>query len=264
MVDVVSDPFILIWRGEASLAPQLLILCFQLVRMIEIVLLKLTIQKIKIQIKIAYLQKVILVNKVYMIKNILISVLIVSFSSCKAQHSSKTELKNTDYEIIILFLNQLYPQNYHLLKDINTRDLTDEFIGKYRHHQKTFKTSDSICANSSDTLKLKISCPIADSFKKYNEALTGNDLDYLKENYSNMRKFESLDIMRIFENIGMLKIAREDNQSLEINNLYYNERKNVAIIAYSIITAQNLHTTNFYLLQKIDDIWWKPIGPLKL
>lgn len=53
--------------------------------------------------------------------------------------------------------------------------------------------------------------------------------------------------------------------SIRVNNIYFSEKKNVAIVAYSLVSERiNSITSGFYLMEKKDNIWWKPLGNLKL
>ncbi len=73
-------------------------------------------------------------------------------------------------------------------KHLFRKNLIQLFYGKYKHHKKIYKRSDSICRISKDTLQLKISCPIASAFKKYDDALNIKDLDFLLERNGDFEK----------------------------------------------------------------------------
>ncbi|WP_405379891.1 hypothetical protein [Maribacter sp. LLG6340-A2] len=196
-------------------------------------------------------------------KYLVISIFYLTISSCAAQSSQEIRLNKTDYEIITIFINQMFPENFNLLSEVSGDNVIKRFIGKYQDHLKVYKNSDSICRNSKDIEKLKISCPIADSFQMYENLLSDEDISYFHGTYSHAQEFEKLNINRIFDKSSML-VVEGNYPSLEILNIYYNRKGDLGIIAYRKNYNKNESESNFYILKKMKNIWWKPLGSFKL
>lgn len=196
-------------------------------------------------------------------KYLVISIFYLTISSCAAQSSQEIKLNKTDYEIITIFINQMFPENFNLLSEVSGDNVIKRFIGKYQDHLKVYKNSDSICRNSKDIEKLKISCPIADSFQMYENLLSDEDISYFHGTYSHAQEFEKLNINRIFDKSSML-VVEGNYPSLEILNIYYNRKGDLGIIAYRKNYNKNESESNFYILKKMKNIWWKPLGSFKL
>lgn len=196
-------------------------------------------------------------------KYLVISIFFLTISSCAAQSSQETRLNKTDYEIITIFINQMFPENFNLLSEVSGDNVIKRFMGKYQDHLKVYKNSDSICRNSKDIEKLKISCPISDSFQMYENLLSDEDISHFYEKYSHNQIFEKLNIDRILDKSSML-IVEGNYPSLEILNIYYNSKGDLGIIAYRKNYNKNESESNFFILKKMKNIWWKPLGSFKL
>lgn len=157
----------------------------------------------------------------------------------------------------------MFPENFNLLSEVSGDNVIKRFIGKYQDHLKVYKNSDSICRNSKDIEKLKISCPIADSFQMYENLLSDEDISYFHGTYSHDEEFEKLNINRILNKSSML-VVEGNYPSLEILNIYYNRKGDLGIIAYRKNYNKNESESNFYILKKMKNIWWKPLGSFKL
>jgi hypothetical protein len=208
------------------------------------------------------------------------------FFSCKSQENfKKASLDNTDYKVLEVFLNQMKISSY-TEKHLFNRNFIKLFNGKYRQHKKTFKTSDSICKYSKDTLKLRIFCPLADTFKYYENILSEEDLNFLIKKYDKEEDIQIIDLKQIsertlilehsnfyYDNIDYKKYGRipdyksisnfNEFPSIHIENIYYNKEKDVAIVAYSIADPLTHEAVNFFILKQIKKIWWKPLGAFK-
>jgi len=212
----------------------------------------------------------------------IIIIFILTLSSCNSQNKEEIKLNHGNYEVLTVFLNTQRIDTY-LDKHFFKKNLIQLFYGKYQHHKKIFKNSDSICKFSRDTVQLKMSCQIAEAFKKYDNLLSQNDLDFLLKKYENKRKenIVLLEIDTIISNTSLREHSKEyynkikydeyggipdigEYPSVQIENVYFNQFKNVAIVAYSVITSSKVIETNFFLLEKTIDLKWEPIGSLKL
>jgi len=189
-------------------------------------------------------------------------------------------MDSTDYYVLNKFFYQMDLHSF-VDKHFFDKNLIQLFNGKYNHHLRMFKNSDSICKNSKDTLKRKISCPIADVFKVYDTTLNEKDLLFLSEKYNikGKRRLINLDSVilettlrkhskQYYDNIEYDKYSSISNlnefPSIRIENLYYNKERDVAIVAYSIVSTTTQISTNFYILKKMDGIWWKPLGAFRI
>ena len=205
-------------------------------------------------------------------------VTIIFSCNCKSQDLININ-DNANSEILKVFLSSMPPQLY-LDKNFSGRNFIKYFNSKYRKHLNSFKKADSICKNSNEINVRKISCPLADSFKMYDTLLSEKDLDYLSTHYKKDIADETIDLEKLIENSRMQKHSEEfykrnydeyfDEQdktefpSIRIENLYFNEEKNIAIIAYSIALSAKDSNLNFFILTKKMNLWWKPEGNFKL
>lgn len=196
---------------------------------------------------------------------------------CKSQNLKDI---NTNSEVLSVFLLNMQPQLY-LDKNFSGKNFIKYFNSKYRKHLSIFRKADSICNNSKEINKTRISCPLADSFKVYNTILSEKDLIYLSKFYKKDTTKEVLNVKKLIKT-SMTREHSEDfykkrdyneysNEqdimefpSIRIENLYFNKKKDVAIIAYSIASSPKDSNLNFFILVKKKNLWWKPIGSLKL
>ncbi|MBX2829463.1 MAG: hypothetical protein KTR22_14965 [Flavobacteriaceae bacterium] len=215
-------------------------------------------------------------------KYLVLIISVLSFSACHSQTKKIENLNADDYDMITIFLNQQEVNSYvdmHVFK----KNRINLFNGKYIQHKKYFSLYDSICRNDRDTTRLKFYCPLAHGFKMYQDVLTQKDLDYLLAKYGNQEKQDMtlLEMDSIMPKVMLNRHSKEyydeidygdygkmstrnEFPSIQIDNIYFTERKEVAIIAYTLIIPTNESVSNFYILKKIDGIWWKPIGTFKL
>ena len=88
----------------------------------------------------------------------IIGLLLLSITclSCKAQNSNSLKLNNEHYDVLNAFISQKYhfKEHFYLNKYITPRKYTIRFSGNYKRKLSVYKTSDSICRNSNDTLTL--------------------------------------------------------------------------------------------------------------
>lgn len=210
---------------------------------------------------------------------IIILVLSLFQFSCKAQNGNFLKLDETDYDVLSKFLEQTKAYTF-VDKHFFNENLIDNFISKFRYHQNFQKNADSICKFSKELDKRKFYCPLAHQFGFIRNLLDENDLKYLSENYNSKMQIQTMEIDSIivhnqlkihsegyYQNINYMANSMKQNSeypSIRIQNLYYNKNKSVAIIAYYISNNSIEMENNFFILKKMDNIWWKPLGSFKL
>jgi hypothetical protein len=213
-------------------------------------------------------------------KQVFILIISLSIISCKAQDVI-IELNNEEQEVLKIFLMQ-QDLNSYVDNHFFNKNLVKRFNGNYRRHRKFYKNADSICKFSLDTTKLKFYCSLADSFKAHSFLLDDNNLNFLINKYDTEKGKYELNLDKLLSKTTLRKHSGKyykkitynkydgipnlnEFPSIRINNLYFNEEKDVAIVAYSIVSERiNSATSGFYMLEKRDNIWWKPIGSIKL
>ena len=195
-------------------------------------------------------------------------IFILSINSCNSQ--SILDKSAEEQEIITIFLNSIKPYSY-VSDKIKGLNLQNDFIQSYKASNNHFKKVDSICNNSIDTTQLKIFCPAAESLLKFNNLLNQNDLNLIKESYDKVKE-RTINIDKIIRNTTLKKhsnaydsnvVGQNLNEfpSVEILNIYFSKNNQVAIIAYDIYYGTLRHgTPNYYVLKKINNIWWKSLG----
>ena len=203
--------------------------------------------------------------KLYTMHNkILIVILLLVSISCKSQKENNLiTLDKNDYEVINIFLGNLSKDNFRIIDSISGNNQILNFTGRYLHHVKSFKRADSICRTSTDTLRLKISCPIANGLYRFNNVFSSEEIEDLKQKYNTSNQYENIDLNQI-TSFDSTYIDNQGLSSLRIDNLYYANGRNTAVVAYSTISISNEIYTNFFVMEKIRNIWWKPIGSFKL
>lgn len=210
-------------------------------------------------------------------KKVIVLFFVLTFFSCKSQEKADL-LNKEDYEIINIFLENM--EEYSFL-DVNflNRSFSSSFTNKFRYQNKFYRNADSICKTSKDTVKIKFYCPIADNLKRHYNVLNDNDLDYLLNNYKNSGRIIQMDLTEIlrtdfnkhsekyYSNVIYDKFSKNqvvnEFPSIRISNIYYNKDKDVAVVAYQIVTSITNIDTNYFILKKVRDVWWKPLGQLK-
>lgn len=203
----------------------------------------------------------------------------ISIISCHTQNLS-IELDGEQKKVLNIFLQN--QKRGFLDKHYFKKNLIKKFKADYLRSTKLYNVADSICSESSDSKKLKFYCPIADSFKIYDSLLTNNDLNFLIGKYDRNEERNVFNIDVLIKGTNILKHSDEyyrkidydrydgvpdlnEFPSIRINNIYFNENHNIAIISYSLVSEQiNSITSGFYLMEKKDNISWKPIGNLKI
>lgn len=218
----------------------------------------------------------------------IIGLLLLSITclSCKAQNSNSLKLNNEHYDVLNAFINQKYDfkEHFYLNKYITPRKYTIRFSGNYKRKLSVYKTSDSICRNSNDTLTLKFKCPMAFSLKKYIGLFSEKDLEYFKNTYKQdvSQKFiidskkmppalpiiteHSNDFYKVY-----LKDKRQarysflkESPSLEIQGIYFSENKKIALVAYTMVTSTMGGGLAYSIMQKEDGVWWRLIGSIQI
>ncbi|RMB56527.1 hypothetical protein EAX61_14050 [Dokdonia sinensis] len=217
------------------------------------------------------------------IKNIFIICLLLSTAQCKSQNSaSRLSIKEKDTEAFVTFFNTQKMYSY-IDKNVMGADLILNFIGRYKHNIKFYRTADSICKKDQDLERLKFYCPLADSFSRFEGLLDASDFEYLRAEYESSRKPRELNVESIIsQTIPLLKhsdiyyeqvdYTRYDGvpkidefPSIRVLDYYITKNEDVAIIVYVTEGPGIRHgRASYFLLKKMDDIWWKPIGPLKI
>lgn len=210
----------------------------------------------------------------------LIVFMIVNIVSCKAQ-DSPYGLRNENNEVLKVFLTQQSTFSY-VDRNFFNKNFSKHFSSSFKTNKRFYKNADSICRVSSDTTKLKFYCSLADSFKTHSLLLKDEDLDFLIRKYDKEKEAFMLNLDSLlfdttlrqhsdnyYKKIDYNKYdgipAINEFPSIRIYNLYFNESKNIAIVVYSIVSERiNSTTLLYYLLEKKDGIWWKPLGSLKL
>lgn len=201
---------------------------------------------------------------------------------CKAQKIN-TKLSSEEYEVLSVFLKAQNIRGYVNKFFLNKNEIT-MFTGRYDYNKKFYDAADSICKTSLDTTKLKFYCPLADKFKIYNHLLTEEDFIYMVSKYDKIGNQLTLDFKRLklgrflkehsdkFYNQFIndlndsIMIDNEEFPSIQINNLYFNKEKDVAIVSYMVVHKPKPNyssTSGFYILKRLNNIWWKPLGNLK-
>ena len=210
---------------------------------------------------------------------IIFLIIYLTIISCNAQNLS-IELDKEEKEVLNVFLQN--QKRGFLDKHYFKKNLIKKFKGDYLRNIKLYNVADSVCNKSSDISKLKFYCPLADSFKTFVNLLSKNDLNFLVSKYDRNEKRNIINIDALIKGTKILKHSDEyyrkidysrydgipdlnEFPSIRVNNIYFNENQNIAIISYSIVSTQiNSVISGFYLMEKKDNIWWKPIGNLKI
>ena len=213
-------------------------------------------------------------------KNLILIFVFLSFVSCKSQKET-FKFSEEHYEILEVFLSQQNTFSFLDRHFFNKNDII-QFCGDYRKSKKIFSKADSICKYSKEIEKRKFYCPLADSFKIYDGLLSQKDLIFMQEKYRLKKEKKTVEIDSLIETIGLSahstnyykEINYEDYRSfteleeypsIQLNNIYFNEDRNVVVISYSIVSEGiKPISSRFYLLEKRDNLWWKPLGNLKL
>lgn len=210
-----------------------------------------------------------------------VSLIIISFLSVLFTQAQMGNQNDLDNELINVFLSKVNPYSF-LDKNITGKNRISLFIGKLKHHKRFYQNADSVCNSSQDTLKLKFFCPLADSFKDVANLIPEKDLYEMKFYYQRETKPKLLDVDYFIENNMVRKhsdkyyqeinhnnyhggiLNSKEFPSIQIENVYYTNNKEVAIIVYNISSSQTNSSIGFYLFKNIRNIWWKAIGPIKL
>ncbi len=216
-------------------------------------------------------------------KSLFILFFISSFClSCKGQKSDGNELNRTDYEVLGIFLEQVKDYSF-VDKHFFNENLITNFIGKFKYHQNFQRNADSICKFSKEIDKRKFYCPLADEFSYFEGLLDENDLNHLNDKYSTQGDMQTILIDSIIgqkslkthsENYYQNMVYEQsftnskngiaEYPSVRIQNLYFNKNESIAIVAYSIFNNSIEMNNNYFILKKMDDVWWKPLGSFKL
>ncbi|MDO1513228.1 hypothetical protein Q2T41_11225 [Maribacter confluentis] len=200
--------------------------------------------------------------------------------SCKAQNVYDFKLDTVDYDILRAFLEQVEAYTYVDKHFFNKNRIVD-FIGRFKYHVKFQRNADSICNFSKDIDKRKFYCPLSNNFAYFDGLIDEGNLKYLLNNYDNSGEVQTMEIDSIlfkkplqkhsenyYQDIdyknGFGRAETLEYPSVRIENLYYNEDRSVAIIAYSIYNNSRESINNYYIFKKTDGIWWKPLGSFKL
>lgn len=212
-------------------------------------------------------------------KQIIIITLSLIFFSCKSQDLSQN-MSNEQEEVLKVFLNQQDLYSY-VDKHFFNKNHIKRFIGDYKNNRRHYRNSDSICQTSIDTLKLKFYCPLADALKKFDILLTDSDMEFLLNKYDYEKEKFVMNLKNVILGTTLLRHTDDyynrieydkyggipsliEFPSIHIENLYFDSAKTTAIIAYSKVTGRyNQTKTLFYILQKKNGVWWKPIGHLQ-
>lgn len=201
------------------------------------------------------------------------------YNSCKAQKSIE-ELKSNEVEVLKTFLMQFEFYGY-LDHHLFNKNLIQKFIADYERNKKFYEFSIEICNSDKDSLNSAFYCSAADSFKDYVFLISDDDIKYLLDTYDKEKRKVVLNIFPILERTNFKEHSKvyyskvdydeyygipdlNELPTIFINNLYFNKKRNIAIIAYSVIKRRNNGiVSSFYILEKKNDIWWKPVGNLK-
>lgn len=215
-------------------------------------------------------------KKIFFVK---IYFLFFSFLSCNAQ-KEVIKFSYEQNEVLKTFLRQQKLYTY-VDKHFFNRNRIRRFVGDYKNNRRLYRVSDSVCKTSSDTIKLKFYCPISDSFKKNANLFTDNELNIMLKKYNIDNKKVLLELDTLISNTTLKEHSLEyynqidyskfdgipnlnEFPSIRIDNIYFNETKSAAVIAYTLVYERiNSSSSGFYLLEKKDNIWWKPLGNLK-
>jgi len=230
------------------------------------------------------LSEVWLAHKTNNMKQILgIILLSIMCFSCKAQNEiNNTIVNNKDYEVINVFFNNTTKYCY-LDKKVFKKSFPKSIASNYKQQKRLFKTADSICNFSKDTLNLKVFCPLADSFRKYKDVFSDKELKYLENQYQyDFKEFDVIDFTKI-ESPFVLKHSNDyenhaskqgsalqheekynEHPSISIYGIYYTKDKQTVIIYYKINKSAIGGIFKSHVFKKQKNIWWKPIGSIKL
>jgi len=212
-------------------------------------------------------------------KTICLLIIVLSLAQCKTQQQdfAADSVKNDIYRA---FLKQMKPYSY-LDKNFSNKNLIESFNSKYNLNKQMFKTSDSMCKNSTDLSQRKFYCSLADSFQVYDTLLSRKELGLLTIKYNKDSEKNLLDVDALIQDIPFRMHSEKfyekinygvyggipnlkEFPSIRIENLYFSSNKNIAIIAFSSVVSPTQVDTNFYILEKKNGIWRKPIGAFKI
>ncbi len=215
----------------------------------------------------------------------IILILFASFvSSCHSQ-KQKNEFTNEHLEVLKAFLNNKYDHkdSFYVNKNIKQQKYLINFRSNYKRYIEAYKSSDSICKNSTDTALLKLKCPIAFSLKKYQNLITEKDFNYLKKTYNEERKNDwkfntnelknyiplllnhSKDFYEVYnKDVVKARKSHREYPSLEISGIYFLEDQEIAIIAHSMIESHMGGGLAYSIMKKENGVWWRFVGSLQL
>jgi len=219
------------------------------------------------------------------LNKILVLFFLFGIFSCQSQNFKKNDQEY--YELINSFLNQAftYKDTFYLDRIIKQSKLNPNLILKYNNKITQYNKSDSICKVSKQISHKKVSCQKAFYLKDYFNLFNDNQLSYLKSYYSSdennsfyIKYNELKSVPLIFGNwdepyqsqslsdteIKALKSKHQKELTkLSIDGLYFTQKKDRVIIAFSIISREYPNKKNQYaLLKKEDNLWWRFIGTL--
>jgi hypothetical protein len=123
---------------------------------------------------------------------------------------------------------------------------------------------------------------MADTFSNYAHLLSEDELEQMQRRYDKDGNIEALNVDSLISTNSRLKKHSEEyyesinygemmspgvvseTPSIRVLNLYYNENKSVAIVAYSVFYDTSKSGSNYVMIKKMDDVWWKPMEVFRL
>lgn len=208
-------------------------------------------------------------------KNSLIFSFLFFIATCKGQMHSAQQLSNTDYDVINQFL--LSTEKFSFLdKEIDAnKELLDDFEGVYQYMQNFYSNTNEQCTTGKDLELIKMACPLADKFKKYHGLLASEDFANFKKKHNDSQTIMEIDFSKIdgqfsqqhskgFYNSSNDIAQSNEFPSIQIHYILYSKNKEIATIVYQIIQSHDTSYSDYFMLQKQDNVWWKSLGNLTL
>ncbi len=196
-------------------------------------------------------------------------------SSCKAQKLPIAPLSKTDYEVLNKFVMGIKPYSYLDSEIKPNKDLMEELEATYAYLQGFYESMDKQCGTATDTIKLKFSCSMANALKKFDGLLTVKDFDYIRKSHKNQKQeyritFDEIENPKVqqhsseFYRGGQDQMTAAEFPSIGINFIAYTEDGQIAVIGYLVRETHNHGFSDYFVLQKKKNLWWKPLGNLRL
>jgi len=210
-------------------------------------------------------------------KQFIFTLSILFFISCKAQMKNVQLSDNNQKEVLVEFLNQEFSfrDSLYVKNRINIEDFSADFEYAYHRILNRLKKSDSLCKNAVDSLIRKEKCKESFNLNKFKNLFSKDDFVYLVNSYQGRLKDELFFDLK--NDYLIPKIKNHSNKyyqskelnfdevpSLKIKGIYFTEKRNIALIAYSLTPYSLRYNAKYAILKKEDNLWWRYIGSIRL